>query len=203
MLPTETALSFPNNSESSPCLSLPPIWEASARILVMDSPGAPSPKTGLSCVQPGEEGYSCFYSPLRCCNSKFTKHVYSRQFSAWFTNQNSELLECQELKSHWAIRNTVRTHSQRGHLKSSTVVLPRICLCCVLAQKFLPPYFALVWLLLILRPQHKCHLVRKPHPDHPAWARSPSQCFLNASCSLPSQHWSQWIIIYWLARSLV
>ena len=33
-------------------------------------PGAPSPQTGLGCVQPGEEGYSCFYLSLRCCSSK-------------------------------------------------------------------------------------------------------------------------------------
>lgn len=140
---------------------------------------------------------------LKCYSSRVTKHVYSRQFDAWIINQNSELLECEELKSHWAIRKTARTHSQRGYLKNSSVVLPRILLCCVLAQKFLPSHSALAWLLLILKPQHKCHLVRKPLPDHPAGVRSPNQCSLNASCSFPSQHWPQWIIICWLVCSLV
>lgn len=193
MLHIATDLSFQENSESLPLLITASHMEATARIPVVGSPGAPSSKTGMGCVQPEEEGYSCFYSPLRC-SSKVTKHIYHRQLYAWFINQNSELLECQELKPHWAIR-----HSQNWFTKGAfEKVLVRICLCCVLAQKSFPSHSALAWLLLILRPQHKCHLVRKPLPDHPDWARSPNQCSLSASCSSPSQHWSRWIITRWL-----
>lgn len=102
---------------ASPCLSLPPIWEAPASALVKAPRTSPwgwgaNSKTGLCCVQPGEEGYACFYSLLRCCSPQITKHVYSRQPYAWFISQNSELLECQELKSHWAVRNTGLIHKR-------------------------------------------------------------------------------------------
>lgn len=184
---------------ASPCLSLPPIWEPAARILFTDSPGPPALKQSWVVCSLEKKDIHASLHPWDAA----IPELQSRQFYAWFINQNSELLECQELKSHWATRNTVRTDLQRGHWKTSPVVSPGTCLCCVLAQKFLPSHSALACLLLILRPQHKCHLVRKSLPDHPTRARSPNQCSFKASCPFPSRHWLWWIIICWLVCSLV
>lgn len=131
-------------------------------------------------MEPGEEGHSYLYSSLTYNGSKVRKNVNSKQFYAWFRKSNSEFLECQELKSHWADsqKQSQKFFTKGPPKKQFKSFAQNFCVLCPHPEiSSLPIWIALDSSVLQISAQiSPCQKAPpKPCPSH-----SPNGCFLRA-----------------------